>query len=293
MIERKWLAVIATPLSSDGTTLGVVTVLDTAGFFTKQSVALASFAAPSKQFQVQEVISKTQLVLGPIGPKVGRQNFSDVSAWLVADGAALAASEQDKGANPPDKDHYSAIYASDPIVADRVIFVDQYGKYFGEGNPLPIAFDGTIVLGDVQIKYGDNVLKVNADGSINVNIVPSTSTGDNLVRNLYGEANAVVSGSTTQIISYTVPVGKVSIIQKVECSGENIAKYQLLVNGTPIATLRTYFGGELNTTFDFITGQDNGYVVNAGDVVSVTTLHNRPFLGDFEARIQVYQVTLT
>lgn len=289
--ERKWLAVTATPLTANGSTIGIVTVQDTAGFRTKQQAFLASSTQTAKAFQVQEVLSPTQLVLGPIGPKVGRENFSDISAFLVVDGAALAAPEQSKN-NIPDKDHYSAIYESDPVVADRVIFVDQYGRFYGEGNPLPIAFDGTISVGNVEIHFGDNILKVNADGSINVNIVPSTDTTDRIVLNQYGEANAVASGATTQIMSYTVPPGKVSLVQKIECSGENIAKFQLLVNGTVIGTLRTYFGGELNCTFDFITGQDNGYVVNAGDVVSVTVLHNRPFLSDYEARIQVYQVTL-
>lgn len=294
MIERKWLAVTATPLIADGSAIGIVTVADTAGFYTKQSVYLASSTIPAKQFQVQEVISPTQLVLGPPNPsKVGRENFADVSAYLALDGAALAAPEQDKKANPPDKDHYSAIYASDPIVADRVIFVDQYGKYYGEGNPLPIAFDGTISIGNVEIHYGDNVLKVNSDGSINVTIVPSTDTTDAQVINRYGEANAVISGATTQIASYTVPMGKVSILQKVECSGENVAKFQVLVNGVAQATQRTYWGSGFNLLFDFTTGQDNGFVLAAGDVVSVTVLYNRPYVGDFEARIQIYQVTLS
>lgn len=291
-LERKWLAVTATTLTADGSSVGTVTLTDTAGFRTKQLVFLASSAVQPAQFQVQEVLSKTQLVLGPIGPKVGRQNFSDVSAYLIADGASLGAPEQNKN-NIPDKDHYAAIYESDPVVADRVILVDQYGNFYGEGNALPIIFDGTVAVGDVEIKYGDNILKVNSDGSINVNIVASTSTGDNLVLSRYAEANQVVSGSTTQINTYTVPPGKVSLIQKIEISGENIAKFQVLINGVVQGTRRTYFGSALNTTFDFTTGQDNGFVINAGDVLSVTVLHDRPYLADFEARIQVYQVTLT
>jgi hypothetical protein len=293
-IERKWATVRATPLTADSTSKGVVTVADTVGFKTKQAVYLLANGQAPAQFQVQEVSSSTTLVLGPINPaQVGRQFFSDLSAYTVLSNAVIGASEQDKTANPPEKDHYAAVYESDPILADRVIFVDPYGQYYGEGNPLPIAFDGTIAIGSVEIKGSTgNILEPNADGSINVNIVPSTSTTDNVVISRYGEANAAASGATVQVTTYTVPPNKVSILQKVEMSGENIAKFQILLNGNPISTLRTYFGGELNAIADFTTGQDNGLVLKAGDIVSLTAVHNRPYAADFEGRIQIYQVTL-
>lgn len=291
MIERKWLAVIATPLIANGTSIGVVTVADTAGFRTKQSVFLTSSINGQKQFQVQEVISATQLVVGPVGSRVGRQNFSDVSAFLVADNATMGAVEQDRTANPPDKDHYSAIYESDPVVADRVILVDQFGRLFGNGNPLPIAFDGTVSVGDVEIKDGPNRLKVNTDGSINVNITPSVG-GTNVVRNKFNSITALIANMATTLVTYTVPNGKTAIVQRAVVSGENIAKYTLSVNGNPQATLRTYFGGELNGSFEFITGQDNGLVVAAGDVITIEVIHGRPQLADFEGRIQVYEVAL-
>lgn len=291
MIERKWLAVTATPLIANGTTIGIVTVQDTAGFRTKQSVFLLSSTLGQKQYQVQEVLSPTQLVLGPMGSKVGRQNFADVSAFLISDNAALGAAEQDKAANPPDKDHYSAIYESDPVVADRVILVDQFGRLFGNGNPLPISFDGTVSIGDVEIKDGGNVLKVNPDGSINVNITPSVG-GTNVVRNKFNSINAVMANMATTLVTYTVPTGKTSIVQRAAVSGENIAKYTLLINGNPQATLRTYFGGELNGYFEFTTGQDTGLIVTAGDVISIEVIHGRPQLANFEGRIQIYEVAL-
>ena len=291
MLERKWLAVTATPLIANGTTIGIVTVQDTAGFRTKQSVFLLSSTLGQKQYQVQEVLSPTQLVLGPMGSKVGRQNFADVSAFLIGDNAAIGAPEQDRTANPPDKDHYSAIYESDPVVADRVILVDQFGRLFGNGNPLPISFDGTVSIGDVEIKDGGNVLKVNPDGSINVNITPSVG-GTNVVKNKFNSINAVMANMATTLVTYTVPTGKTSIVQRAAVSGENIAKYTLLINGNPQATLRTYFGGELNGYFEFTTGQDNGLVVTAGDVISIEVIHGRPQLANFEGRIQIYEVAL-
>lgn len=140
-LERKWLAVAPQAFTLDGTSLGVVTIADTAGFYTKQSVAVSSDDQQTRQLQVQEVLSSTQLVLGSIGPKVGTTNFVDMSGYLVSDNSEILAPSQNKN-NIPDKDHYAAVYEADPIVADRVIFVDKYGRFYDQNNPLPIGSAG-------------------------------------------------------------------------------------------------------------------------------------------------------
>jgi len=289
-LERKWSAVAARPLTANGTSLGIITVSDTAGFRSKQAVILTS-SSQSSVYQVLEVTSPTTLILGLPGAKIGRSNFTDVSAYLTSDNATLSAPEQDRQANPPDKDHYAAVYESDPVVADRIVMVDQYGRIYGNGNPLPIAFDGTVSVGDVEIKYGQNVLKVNPDGSINVNITPSTG-GTNQVANKFNSINSVPNGVLTTLITYTVPLNKTSLLQRSQVSGENIAKYTLTINGAKAAVARTYFGGALNWDFDFTTGQDNGLVLNPGDVVMIQVIHNRPQVADFEGRIQIFEVAI-
>lgn len=289
-LERKWQAVNATPLTADGTQLGLITLADTAGLRTKQAVYLKSNTKPMTAFQVQEVLSPTEVILGAPGARVGRENFVDLSAWTVADAAILGAPEQNKQANPPDKDHYSAIYESDPVVADRVIFVDQYGRFYGEGNPLPIAFDGTISVGNVTITDDDgDELGINSDGSINVNII-SAPSDDNIVTSTFGTASAVVSGATTSVVTYTVPLNKKGVLQRVVASGTNIGTYTLTINGTIQSILRTYFTGPYNVTFEFSAGQENGLVIQPGDIIEVTILHDRPFLGDFDGRIQVFEL---
>lgn len=289
-LERKWLAITATPLTANGTSIGVITVADTAGFRTKQTAYLVSNTKQPAQFQVQEVLSPTQLVLGPVGPKVGRQHFSDLSGYLVADGAAVGAEEQDKKANPPDKDHYSAIYEADPVVADRVIFVDQYGRFYGPGNPLPIAFDGTIAVGNVTITDDDgDEMEVNPDGSINVNIV--TAQTNNVVKNTYGSASAVPSGIATTIVQYMVPLILTSaILQRISVSGENVGRFQVFINGTLIDTRRTYYGANFSEYFEFAVNTTDGYTLAPGDIVAVKILHNKPQVGDFEGRIQVFEI---
>lgn len=136
-LERRWTAILPRPLTANGSALGVIEVADTAGFRTKMKVGLKSNTQPARQFQVQEVLSTTKLIVGAPGPKVGRDAYADVSMYTVADGATISAAEQDKN-NVPEKDHYSAVYEGDPVIADRVLNVDQYGRPYTENNPLPV-----------------------------------------------------------------------------------------------------------------------------------------------------------
>lgn len=290
-LERKWLAVSAKPLTANGTSIGVVTVQDTGGFRVKQLAFLVSNAFPghASQFQVNAILSPTQLVLGPRGPKVGREVFSDLSAFLVVDGAVIAAPEQDKS-QIPDKDHYLAVYEAEPIVADRVIWVDQYGRFYGPDNPLPIAFDGTIAIGDVKIRDNDgDTLEVNPDGSINVNIV--TAQTGNKVKNVYNEAHAVPAGVETTIVQYMVPlIITNAILQRISVSGENVGRFQIFINGVLVDTRRTYYGANFSEYFEFSVNTTDGFTLAPGDVVAVKILHNKPQVGDFEGRIQVFEI---
>lgn len=288
--ERKWQAVQAQPFTADGSPFGLVTVADTAGFRVKQAVIVKTAISQPVNFQVQEVISPTQLYLGPVGPKVGKEHYADLSAYTVANLASIAAPEQEKKANPPDKDHYSAVYEADPVVADRVIFVDQYGRFYGEGNPLPIAFDGTISVGNVTIQDDDgNELEINPDGSLNVNVI--TAQTNNKVKNVYNEAHAVAAGVETTVAQYVVPLSITnSILQRISVSGENVARFQVFINGSLVDTRRTYYGSNFNEYFEFCVNTADGFTLQPGDIVAVRVLHNRPYVGDFEARIQVFEI---
>lgn len=289
--ERQWPAVAPQQLTADGGATGIILVTDTRGFKVKATAVLSAQGLPDLQVQICKVIGKTKLQVGPVGKAITLP--IDCSAYTYARTAFIYQAQQEK-TKVPQNDRDEAAYEQEPTVAYRTVAVDEYGQFYDQDNPMPIAFNGTIEIGEVAIvdQNSKDPLKVNQDGSLNVNIVPSTSTSDNVVRNLYGEANAVPSGELVTITSYMVPPGKATLLQKVQCSGENLGKFQILVNGTAIGTQRTYFGGDLNCQFDFTTGQENGLVLSSGTTVSVTILHNRPYLGDFEARIQVFETTL-
>lgn len=137
-----------------------------------------------------------------------------------------------------------------------------------------------------SVRVGDGTgtyLKINPDGSISVVLIPDGSAEP---INVYGESTGVLQGVETTLVTYTVPVGKIAYLHRVECSGENIARYQITLNAVVFATRRTHHGSGLTTDFEF-TGPDSGScVLQPGDTVEVLTLHNRPFSGDFEARAQ-------
>lgn len=146
-VEKKWLAVTATPLTANGSNLGIVTVADTAGFKVKGTAFLAANTLPVIQVQIQRVISPTQMIVGPVGSTPAPNNFTNVSAYTTALNASIGFPEQDKN-NIPDKDHYIAVYEGDPTVADRVIPVDQYGQKYTRANTFPVE-----IVPDTQIPF--------------------------------------------------------------------------------------------------------------------------------------------
>lgn len=169
-MERTWNVVPPQTLTANGTTLGVVTVADTAGFYIKQDAYLTNSSGPSSNLpvQIKRILGSTTMVVGPIDNKITSFKPLDVSAYTVASGAQIGAQEQPKN-KVPDGDHYLAVYEGDPINADRVISVDQHGDHYSSTNPVPVTFDGTISIGEVEvIGPSGHLLDPNADGSLNV-----------------------------------------------------------------------------------------------------------------------------
>jgi hypothetical protein len=291
--ENKLAAVPPQAFTADGTSLGVVTVASTCGFYIKQYVNLNSNSLPEAAFQVKNILSQTQLVLGPNNNnlKASPKNVSDLTAYTIAEDATISAPEQNNFPIP-EADHYNAVYLPAPVSADRGILVDCYGNAFDDNNPFPVAIEGSLSISDVHIlgpSPTNNELVVNPDGSINV-VVENTPSSTSTVINTYNELLAVASGSTVTIVSYTVPASTQAVFQRAAFSGENVARYDLLINGAKQDTARTMFGGDLTGEFNFETGNDSGLVLAAGTIIIVQVYNIRPTSASFEARIQVLEI---
>lgn len=288
--ERKWPAVSPQAFTANGGQFGLVTVANTAGFRVKQSVYIKDNTGAFAPYQVKLVLSSTNLIVGNCDNQIANWTQISIAQWTVANGAVIGAEWQDKN-KIGIEDINKAVYEADPVVAIRAFSVDQYGNPYTNTNPLPVAFDGTVSIGDVSIVEGGNTMKVNADGSINVIVEPIPSTSL-LTVSKYNELVGLAGGSTSFIVTYTVPVSKQAIFQRSSFSGENIARYDLFVNGVIQDTARTAYGGDYTGEFNWTSGNDSGVILNAGDTIQVQVYNFRPSSASFEARIQVLEITI-
>jgi hypothetical protein len=164
--ERTWNAVPPTLLTANGTTTGLLQITDTAGFYYGMA-ALIKNNSIQQTVYIGLVVDSTHVW---VRSSRGARDYNvDLSAYTVASGSALSAAVQEKSAVPMEA-RLLATYETDPVDAWRTIPVDSYGNHYTASNPLPIAFDGTVNIGDVHIlgrSPANNELDVNADGSLN------------------------------------------------------------------------------------------------------------------------------
>lgn len=119
----------------------------------------------------------------------------------------------------------------------------------------------------------------------NSNVVIFQQDNRNVISNFNG-ISSVASNILTTIITYTVPTNITTYLTSIEYSGDNIAVYEIYINNILNARQRTNFGTSLNGIFSFIPLDDEwGYKLNTGDIISIKVIHERPDLGDFDARI--------
>jgi hypothetical protein len=290
MLEKRFYAVPPQAFTADGTTNGVITIAGEACslFKVKQKVILSANTLPNITLEIKEIDSQDNIQVGPIagtlgvsGQNTGISARTNISAYTVALGAAISADEQKRPAID-NIEIVRATYSEEPACAQRGILVDECGDTYNTDNPFPVAFDGTVTLGDVSIVEGGNTMEVNSDGSINVNIVNSVPASTPGLTFLTNEVTSVAAGIETTIITVTAPSNGYRV-QKIETSGENVALFRIYVNGLPILYKRTWWT-DFNLTFNF-ESFTNGLLLTSGQVLTVTCLHNSPHLGNFEATV--------
>lgn len=148
---------------------------------------------------------------------------------------------------------------------------------------------------EIDAADGDNIAIANEDGSkkvtvttvasknaLDVNIVGGVVSGTAATQlSSYDEITGLASGIEQTIVSFTAAAD--CKLVKIDVSGTNIATYDVRLNSSLIDRKRTYFGNSLNEAFNFRSGLN----VPSGQTVEVSVYHNRPSMGDFNARIQI------
>lgn len=139
-----------------------------------------------------------------------------------------------------------------------------------------VALDVSLLNNEFILTDGTDTLEINTDGSINVK-------DNGSAKNTYNEVSSVASGILTNITTFTAIQN--SRLKQVDVSGENIATYEVLLNGNIVSKKRTYFGTSLDTVFTF----DRGLAFISGEQVTVRVIHNRPGTANFNANIIVIE----
>lgn len=219
--ERKWVELPAISLTADGAENGKITVTDTAYYKVKMKVTLQSDTLQPTQFEIKQVLSRTEMVLGPVGSK--HHATSDLTEFLLTDNSVLKANTQDRPSIPP-VDYERAVYEEEPTMAKRVVPVNKYGEMNSPDSPLYAQLaDGSVNIGtvnaelEVQLSHRDNypdagdiadsvqvgdgveIIQVNPDGSINT-VIKDTFSGTPII---YRESNAFTNISETTVATFT------------------------------------------------------------------------------------------
>lgn len=147
----------------------------------------------------------------------------------------------------------------------------------------------TRVHDSMRIGDQDNELKVNGDGSVNVNIV-STAASNEVEKNLFNTALAIPSGIETSIIALIVPALKKAKLQRIGFSGQSIGTFNLYLNDVLFDQKHTWFSGPLHGEFLFGGASEEGQTFNAGDKLELKVIHNRTS-GNFSSRIQYIEIS--
>lgn len=101
---------------------------------------------------------------------------------------------------------------------------------------------------------------------------------------VYNEVDSVPFNITTKLITYTVPADNNFFLNKIDVNGDNIAGYTFKVNSAVWdRKFSSFFEYSLTFNFENFT---KGFSFAENDLLEIWVVHNRPFNGSFNARIQ-------
>lgn len=158
LTEKKLLRRDALAFSADGTTTGIISVDGACNFKVKQCVTIQSATQPPRNLEIKRFIDGSSFYVGEVGQPISQR--SDVSAYTLADAAFIFAQEQNRP-SVPEQEIERITYEEEPVIARRVVIVDDCGEIITQDNPLPTT--ATLNLGSIEIPVeidaqdGDNV----------------------------------------------------------------------------------------------------------------------------------------
>lgn len=208
--ERFWEEAPERPILSDGSADGYVLLSDISGFYVKQHVTLKSNLISSRVYQIKKIdVYNSRIWLGETGTSINQ--YSDLSAFTLADSATIKAEKQPKNTVPKD-DQAQGTYETEPVVARRVVLVDSNGQKYTQTNPLPVDATVSVVVPPISVdldaendsvRLGDGVLlntltNIGGKNAIDVNIA-----GGNFDINIDHTDDSIRLGNGTDFLTST------------------------------------------------------------------------------------------
>jgi len=124
--------------------------------------------------------------------------------------------------------------------------------------------------GNVNIQDTNGNPLNSTSGALDVNIVSSVSSGTTLSQ--YNEVTNVAIGSSTTVLTYTVPAASTLNLTRIDFSSDSVALVEVEFNSAINAKRRIYYT-DFNTRFEYNNTQ-GGYQLAAGTVVTVVATNN-------------------
>lgn len=154
--EKRWALHPPEAFTANGGSDGLITVASTKDFRVKQRVILRATGLDPKELEIKQIDSATNMYVGPIGGSIKKRE--DISDFTVALSASIEAQEQERS-SVPEQEVERITYEEEPIVARRVIMVDELGNVYDDDNPFPTETTVTIppISIDIDAKDGANI----------------------------------------------------------------------------------------------------------------------------------------
>lgn len=111
--------------------------------------------------------------------------------------------------------------------------------------------------GVVSIQGTDGSPITTTGGAINVAV-----SAPNLVQ--YSETDNIAIGSSSDVLSYTVPPGNSLSLGRVMVSATSVSSFQCMIDGSAVGVVRLGYAGTYNETFIF-----DGYALAAGTTLLI------------------------
>lgn len=201
---------------ADGLQSGQISVNDTTLFVVGHDVVIASSTMQPVELRVKRIISSTVMFVGLRNKPI--QDRSDVSMYLVADGAYIEAMEQQRP-SIPEQEIERNTYDEEPIVARRVSIVDTLGQHIDTSNPLPV--EATIVPSsiDTPIIYNVSALSMGTEYS---QLLPNDTAMFSLRSRNNAKLQLAYAPTQTSTNFYTLMPGNIYKVSGVRLNGRTI-----------------------------------------------------------------------